>query len=136
MQAVVDEELGQGQARAIIEGIAAQAVDALIADQVALLADVPAEDRVEVPWVDDRQVTAARELLVPRVELAGPVAALAADRIAPEDRLLVTIRGEGDGLDAVGMTEQAIGIDRPVEMRRWFCRSPARGPIAASGCTR
>ena len=107
--AVVDEKLGQGQARAIIDGVAAQAVDAPIADQVALLADVSAEDGVEVPWVDDRQVTAARRLLALRVELAGTVTALAADRMAQEDRLLVTVRGEGDGLEAVGMTEQAIG---------------------------
>ena len=117
---VVDEKLGQGQARAIIADVAAQAGDAPIAKLVALLADVSAEHGVEVPGIDDRQVTAVRKLLAPRVELAGTVTALTADRMAQENRLLVTIRGEGDGLESVGMTVQAIVIDRPVKMHAGF----------------
>ena len=67
------------------------------------------------------------------MELAGTVTALAADRMAQEDRLLVAVRGEGDGLDAVGMTKQAIGIDRPVKMRAGFLVARREVPLLLLG---
>src|SRR5262249_2793873 len=51
-----------------------------------------------------------------RVQLARPVAALAANPVAREDRLDILADPAGHGVDLVRVAEQAIGGDGPLEM--------------------
>src|SRR5439155_21504580 len=60
--------------------------DAPLADQVALLADGISERGLQRGGIDDREIPAADDRGTSHVELTGPVAPLAADRLAPEDR--------------------------------------------------
>ena len=50
------------------------------------------------------------------VKLAGPVAPLAADRVALEDRRLISVDGARHRLDPVRVAVQARRGDRPVEV--------------------
>ena len=56
-------KLEQGKPRAIVEFIASEAADPLVAQKVALLTDGRAECRRKVPWIDDRQVPAVDHFL-------------------------------------------------------------------------
>src|SRR5205823_1229018 len=63
-----------------ILGTTVQLHDAPLADQVTLLADGIPERWLQRGGVDDREVPAVDDRRTPHVELAGPVAPLAADR--------------------------------------------------------
>ena len=106
-----------GKTRPVILDPAVDPLDALVADQVALLADGVPKRGLQTRGVDDRHVPAADELGMRDMELAGPVAALAADRVALEDRRPIPVERAADHrLDPVGVAEQACGLDRSVEM--------------------
>src|SRR5262249_55245763 len=107
VQVGVDEnvpELAQWHSGAAVEQRAPAAQHAGRALEVALLAAGVAQPRLQLRRVDDRvRLPAHRD-----VQLAGPMAALAADRgLGAEKRLLVLVHLAGDGLDAVGMAEEA-----------------------------
>src|SRR5262249_15075580 len=99
---------------------AAAAQDAELAVEVALLADGLAQGRLEAPRVDDGVVQLplpGLAALVPAdVQLAGAVAALAADGVTTEDGLPVAVDGVLDRLGPVGVAEHAHGHDRAVEV--------------------
>jgi hypothetical protein len=120
------EERRQGEPGAVVERLVAGALDPVVAQEVTLFADGLAQDGLEVLRVDDGQVTALYDVLPPGVQPAGPVAPLAADgTAAPEDGLLVPVGRHPHRLDAVGVAEEALGHDRPVEM--------AVEPVVAGG---
>src|SRR5262249_15490760 len=101
--------------------------DACGALEVALLADRLTQGRVQPFGIDD--VVLRRR---PDVPLPGAVAALAADDMAAEDRLAVTVEGVLHGLDAMGMTVQANRLDEPARPRpRGKARRQAPDPPAA-----
>ena len=110
------EEVGRGQTGAIVERLPTRSVNAMVAQEVALLADGLAEAGLQVPRVDDRRVPLIDQLLAAHMQLARAVAAFAADRVAPEEGLLVSIDGLRHRLDMVGMAEQAGRLDRPIEV--------------------
>ncbi len=108
----------QGQTRTVIERFSTVPDDARLAQQMALLADGLSQGRPQVTGVDDGRVRAVQDvaaLAAFDVQLARPVAPLAADGVAAEDRLLVVAQRVGDRLDAVAVAEQTIGVDRPLE---------------------
>ena len=88
----------------------------MVAQEMALFADCPAQRGFEMSRVDDGQVAALDHLLPSHMELAWPVAPFAADRVASEDGFPVSVDRQVDRFHAVGMTEQALGLDRPLEM--------------------
>jgi hypothetical protein len=109
-------EGGGGKTGSIVERVTAGQLDPMIAQEVALLADGRAERGLEMPRIDDGQVKAIHHLLPCRMQLARTVASLAANRVASKDRILVQIDRELDWLDAVRMTEQALGLNGSLEM--------------------
>jgi hypothetical protein len=114
--AVDREEGGRGKTGAVIEQLTTGAFDPLRAQEVALAAEVHPQCGLEMLGIDDRRVVAVDQFRSARVELPGAVAPLATDRVALEDRLPVSIRRPLNRLDAVGMTEEAPRLDRPVEV--------------------
>src|SRR5262249_32220693 len=93
--------------------------DALLALEVALLADRLAQGVLQPGGVDDG-VVAPRDLLArlpaADVQLAGAVAALAADGVAVEDRLPVAVERVRDVVRVVAVAEQAAGRDGAAEV--------------------
>ena len=90
--------------------------DPRIAGQVALRTDVIAERGRQIGRIDDRHVLAVDQRGTRDVELAGPVAAFTADCVTLEDRRSISVDRACHGLDPVRVAEQAIGLDRPVEV--------------------
>src|SRR5215213_1584780 len=106
------------QAGAVVELAAAARHHSLLALQVALLANGVAERHLQPGRVDDAVVGAVRRpRAVPAdVQLARPVAALAADRVAPEGRLAVAVDRALDVVSVVAVAEQAPRRDRAAEV--------------------
>ena len=69
-----------------------------------------------MPRIDDRHVLPVDDLLPTRVQLTRAMTALATDGMPPEDRLLVPVDRQVDRLHAVGVAEQALGLDRALEV--------------------
>ena len=109
-------EFLERQARPVVGPLPAVAVDLLRPAQVALIADVIPEGRRQVARVDDRGARARHLHRLADVEFARPVAALAADRVAPEDRRAIAALGPLDVLDPVGVAVQAPRGDLPAEV--------------------
>src|SRR5262249_11137690 len=106
----------QRQPRPVVERLPAAPEDAHLPLQGALLADGLAQGRLQVPRVDDARIHTKDRLaaLAPGDVLsAGPVAALAADGVAAEDRRLKAVDRVLDGQGLVAVAEQALGTDRP-----------------------
>ena len=102
-------ELMERQPRPIILIATIHLHDAPMAHQVALLADRISERGLQLGGVDDRHVPAIDDGRDCDVELAGPVAALAADRVALEDRWPITVDRARHRLDPVRVAVQAEG---------------------------
>src|SRR4051812_9109658 len=79
---------------------------------MTLLADRLAQRRLQALRADD-VVLAGR----PRVQLAGAVAALAADGVPADDRFVIAVARVFDRLDAVDVTVQAGAGDDPADAR-------------------
>ena len=80
---------------------------------MALLADCFAQCQLQSCWIDD--VVLLRAL---RMQLAGAMAALAADGVAVEYGLLIAVARSFNGLHAVGMAIQALCSHQPACARR------------------
>ena len=86
---------------------------------MTLLTDGLAQAVLQLPRVDDRVVRAGGHvgLAMPsHMQLAGAVAALAADAVALEDRLAVVVDRVGHVIHAVGVAEQTVRSDGPIEV--------------------
>ena len=105
----------QRQTGSVVLQVAAVPLDPLLAQQVALFADVVAQQRRQVARVDDARPGPGDVQRLADVQLAGAVAALAADRMPPEDRRLVAVLRPRHVRDPVGVAIQALGGDRPLE---------------------
>src|SRR5262249_51465435 len=102
-------EQPQRQGRAVVEQVAPAAPDAYLALQMALSADIVAQDRGQSRRVDNGVISAvdgAPARAGGDVELPGAVAALAADAVAAEQRCAVAVDAVGLRLDGVAVTEQ------------------------------
>ena len=93
----------------IIERVAAQAIDTMVAQEVALLADSQAECRLQMTWIYDCQVPPVDQLLPARVQFPGTVATLAADRVALKYRLLESVNRVVDRLDCSPRPDHCYG---------------------------
>src|SRR5262249_584771 len=92
---------------------------ALLALQVALLADGVAQWHVQVLGVDDGVVEALARppgAAAPGVQLARAVTALAADSVAPEDPRAVAVQRALDVLVVVAVGEQTARRDQAAEV--------------------
>ena len=69
------------------------------------------------------------------MQFAGPMAPLAADRVALEDRRLITVGRARYRLGPVRVAEQASGHDRPVEVECLTFHILATDPTVAPGHT-
>ena len=69
--------------------------------------------------VDDGQVRLGRQPSTLHVQLAWAVAALTPDGVALEDWRLVAVQRPGHCAELVGVAEQAVGLDRALEV--WAC---------------
>src|SRR5436309_3098287 len=83
------------QAGPVLLVAAARTDNALLAHQVALFADGIPERRLQLGRVHNPQVQGVDDLGTCDVELAGPVASFAADRVAPEDWRPITVDRAG-----------------------------------------
>ena len=115
-QAVDREEIDQRKPRTIFEFVAAEAIDPVVALQVTLFADSRSKRGLEMPRIDDCQVTPIDQLLTLRVQFARTVAAFATNRMALEDRLFISVQRVNDRFDTVGMTKQTVRHDWPIEV--------------------
>jgi hypothetical protein len=122
--AVYGEKLRQWQPRTVVKCGAAESIDPVVSQQVALFADRHAQGRLQVPWIHDGQLSTVDKLLSSRVQFTGSVASLAADRVAAENRLFVAVGGVLNRLDSVRMTEQTARFDRAVKV--WIGRIVTR----------
>ena len=91
------QEPVQRQARAEVEKLTARPGEAERALEMALLTDRFPQCGGQIGRVDDRQVGLGRRPTPLHVQLAGAVAALAADGVALEDRRLVAVQRPGHG---------------------------------------
>ena len=89
---------------------------ALVAQQMTLLADAIPERGLQRSGVDDRQIPAVDDAGTIHMPLTRPMTPLAADRVVPEDRRLISVDRPVYRLDPVGVTVQARGDDHPVEV--------------------
>ena len=87
-----------------------------IAGQVALRTDVIPERGRQIGRIDDRHVLAVDHRGTCDVKFAGPVTAFTADCVTLEDRRSILVDRACHRLDPVRVAEQAIGLDRPVEV--------------------
>jgi hypothetical protein len=69
-----------------------------------------------VTRIDDRYVAAINHFLSLDVQLARPVASLAADSVALKDGFFVPVDRQLYGLDMVGVAKQTLGLDCAVKM--------------------
>ena len=111
-------ELVQRQPRPVVERLPATPLLAPFTLEVALLADPLTQLGRQVAGIDNGvvEVSGRLGLLAPftNVQLAGTVAALAANGEAAEEGRFVAIERIGDRLDPVGVTEQAARHDDPL----------------------
>ena len=105
------------QARAEVERLAARPGEAERALEMALLTDRIPQRGGQIGRVDDGQVGLGRQPTPVHVQLAWAVAALAPDGVALEDRRLVAVQRPGHRAELVGVAEQAVGLDRALEVR-------------------
>ena len=70
-----------------------------------------------MPGIDDGEIATIDGLLPAGMQLARAVTALAANGMALEDRLAVPVDRELDRESAIGMTEETLGLDRPIEVQ-------------------
>jgi hypothetical protein len=66
--------------------------------------------------VDDGEVPAGDQFLPLHVQLSWSVAPLTSDCVPSKDRLLVLVNRHGHRQYGVGVTEQALGLDGPIEV--------------------
>ena len=81
--------------------------------------------------IDDGQVGLGRQPTPLHVQLAGAVAALTPDGVALEDWRLVAVQRPGYRVELVGVAEQAVGLDRALEVRACGELAVAGGDIPA-----
>src|SRR5689334_8846983 len=87
---------------------------------MALLTDRLAESVLQIARIVNGVVNTDNVLVVlvpPHVQFAGTMTAFAADCSVSEDRQAMAVGGVRDVLHLVSMAEQAIGSDRPAEVR-------------------
>ncbi|HEX3448986.1 MAG TPA: hypothetical protein VHS97_12070 [Isosphaeraceae bacterium] len=87
-----------------------------ITGQVALRTDVIPERGLQIGRIDDRHVLAVDHRGTGDVQFAWPMTALTADGVTLEDWQSILVSWACHRLDPVRMAEQAIGLDRPVEV--------------------
>jgi hypothetical protein len=104
------------QSRPIILIAAVGPKDAPIAVQVALLANGIPKRWFQMNRVDDRQVPASRPHCSCNVQFSRPVAPLAANSVALEDRPSILIDRVRHRFNSVRVAEEALRGDRPVEV--------------------
>ena len=108
----------QRQARTVVEHIPAPPSHPGDSLKVTLFANRVAQGGIEPAGVHNRRpvgVVLIAGLPGPHVQIAGTVAALAADGHALEDRRAVAINCVRDRLDRVGVAKQARRLGRPLE---------------------
>jgi hypothetical protein len=98
---------------------------------MTLLTDCIPESGLQGCRVDDAEVAATHRFGTPDVQLARPMASLAAYGIAPEDRRLVPIDGPSYVLNSIRVTKETTGDNRPSEVKVLLL--VARGKIPPSG---
>src|SRR5262249_53407463 len=109
----------QRQPRPIVERVTAITHNASRSLQMALLTNALSQRRRQVPRIDNRVIESgvARFLPAPgHVQLAGTVAALAADGRPRQNRLAVAIHRVIYRPCIVRMAEQALPVDRTLKM--------------------
>ena len=126
-------ELMERQTRPVILVPAVASQDPLMAAQVTLLANRIPQRGLEGIRVDDRHVLAVDLYRTPNVQLPRPVAPFAADGIAPEDRLLITVDRTRHWIDLVRVAEQALRSYRPVKVLIYLLIAGGQVPPLRAG---
>ena len=107
--------------------------DPRIAGKMALRTDVITERGRQIGGIDDRHVLAAGHLGTGDMKFAGPVTSFTADRMTLEDRHSILVDRACNGRDPIRMAEQAIGLDRPVEVIIGHVKTGGQAPRLLPG---
>src|SRR5262249_51623535 len=118
----------EGQSRTVVKRLAPHADDPPLSLQMALLADGVAESGRKMAWVDNGVVKLTRAVMGLDVQLAGTVAALAADGMPTKERRLIVVDRVGYRLHAVDVAKQAAGREWALEVRILLFESRRQAP--------
>ncbi len=120
------QETMNRQAWAVVQRLSPRTSEADRSLKMTLFTDRIPQRRGQSGRVDDGQVEFARLDGTLQMKLTRTVATLTADGVSLENWRLVTIQRSGYRMELVGMAIQAVGLDRPLEVR-------LRGKLCVAG---